>query len=164
MTPEKYWPGIGLRPGGERPDLEPLVLDLYLALYDSIVAHSRRGLNVVAEFGHHDAYSRPRDIFRRCARRLEDLPVLLVGVHCPLEEIMRRRNAGANGSTYVTGTPADPVPEPVRHWEEAVHRPGIYDLEVDTSISSPEACAELIRQRLGERNPRSALMRLMNGG
>lgn len=23
MTPEDYQPGIGLRPGGERPDLEP---------------------------------------------------------------------------------------------------------------------------------------------
>jgi hypothetical protein len=25
MTPERFQPGIGLRPGGERPDLEPLV-------------------------------------------------------------------------------------------------------------------------------------------
>ena len=26
MTPERYQPGIGLRPGGERPDLEPLIV------------------------------------------------------------------------------------------------------------------------------------------
>lgn len=26
MTPNRYQPGIGLRPGGERPDLEPLTL------------------------------------------------------------------------------------------------------------------------------------------
>jgi chloramphenicol 3-O phosphotransferase len=35
-TPERYLPGIGLRPGGERPDLEPFVVASYAALYDSI--------------------------------------------------------------------------------------------------------------------------------
>jgi len=29
MTPARYQPGIGLRPGGERQDLEPLVPILY---------------------------------------------------------------------------------------------------------------------------------------
>ena len=33
MTPDRYQPGIGLRPGGERPDLEPLVATLYRAMY-----------------------------------------------------------------------------------------------------------------------------------
>ena len=32
MTPERYLPGIGLRPGGERPDIEPIVPILYAAL------------------------------------------------------------------------------------------------------------------------------------
>ena len=31
MTPARYQPGIGLRPGGERPDLDPLVPTLYAA-------------------------------------------------------------------------------------------------------------------------------------
>src|SRR5438128_7136265 len=31
MAPERYQPGIGLRPGGERPDLEPLIVVLYRA-------------------------------------------------------------------------------------------------------------------------------------
>ena len=43
MTPARYLPGMGLRPGGERQDLEPLVLTLYRALYESIAAHSREG-------------------------------------------------------------------------------------------------------------------------
>ena len=42
-TPERYRPGIGLRPGGERPDLEPVVALLYAGLYESIAAHSRLG-------------------------------------------------------------------------------------------------------------------------
>src|ERR687897_3936601 len=35
MTPQRYRPGIGLRPGGERPDLEPTIITLYLAMYRS---------------------------------------------------------------------------------------------------------------------------------
>jgi chloramphenicol 3-O phosphotransferase len=36
---------------------------------------------------------------------------------------------------------------------EVVHAHGGYDLEVDTSILSPEQCAELIRGRLLEGPP-----------
>ncbi len=68
--PRRYSPGIGLRPGGERPNLEPYVVASFAALYKSIAAHSRQGLNVVAEFGHHDDYSVPRGILPDCARRL----------------------------------------------------------------------------------------------
>ncbi len=144
MTPARYQPGIGLRPGGERPDLEPLVSVLYSAMYESIAAHSRLGLNVVVDVGHHDVYAVPRGILPDCARRLQGLPVLFVGVRCPLDVIMeRRRNTG-----WTTDSADAPVPRPVRLWQEAVHIPGIYDLEVDTSLLSPEECAELIRERL----------------
>lgn len=152
VTPERYRPGIGLRPGGERPDLEPFVAGCYAALYESIAAHSRLGLNVVVDVGHHDAYSVPRGILADCARRLAGLPVLFVGVRCPIETIMARRNAGQPGreGTYVTGGTDDPIPEPVRRWQREVHRPGSYDLELDTSLLSPEQCAARIRRRLDD--------------
>src|SRR5215510_12463816 len=63
-TPARLQPGIGLRPGGERPDLEPEIVTMYAALYDSIVANSREGLNVAVDVGHHDWYSEPRGILR----------------------------------------------------------------------------------------------------
>ncbi len=73
VTPERYLPGIGLRPGGERPDLEELVPFLYAALYESIAIHAGLGLNVVADLGHHDslfaAARHPRRL-RPQARRL----------------------------------------------------------------------------------------------
>ena len=95
VTPERYDPGIGLRPGGERQDIEALVPVFYAAMYESIAAHSRLGLNVVVDVGHHDAYAAPRKILEDCARRLDELPALLVGVRCPVEVIMeRRRNTG----------------------------------------------------------------------
>lgn len=157
MTPARYLPGIGLRPGGERQDLEPLVPILYSAMYESIAAHSRLGLNVVVDVGHHDAYAIPRGILPECARRLSGLPVLFVGVRCPIEIIMeRRRTTGWN-----VGSSADaPVPGPVRLWQREVHIPGIYDLEVDTSSLSPEECAAVIREHLEHGPPPSAFQRL----
>lgn len=146
-TPPELQPGIGLRPGGERPDLEASVPSLYAALYESIAAHSRLGLNVVADVGHHDAYSRPLNILPRCARRLIGLPVLFVGVRCPIDIILQRRAVSAQGA-YVVGSQQDPIPRPVLLWQEAVHKPGIYDLEVDTSLLSPQDCAGAIQQRL----------------
>jgi chloramphenicol 3-O phosphotransferase len=148
ITPQRLRPGIGLRPGGERPDLEVFVPRMYAAHYESIAAHSRLGLNVVTDVGHHDAYSNPLDCLADCARRLAGLPALLVGVRCPIDIIMQRRAASEAGRGYVTGSSDDPIPLPVRLWQEAVHRPGIYDLEVDTSVLSPEQCAHTIRQRL----------------
>lgn len=155
-TPGRYQPGIGLRPGGERPDLEPLVVTLYRAMYESIAAHSRLGVNVVTDVGHHDAHSVPLGILPDCARRLAGLPVLVVGVRCPLGTVMARRHA-----TWGAG-PADDgsVPGPVRLWQETVHVPGIYDLEVDTSALSPADCADLIRRHLSAGARPSACRRL----
>jgi len=77
VTPPRYRPGMGLRPGGgERPDVEALIPALYAAFYDSVAAHARHGLNVVADVGHHDAYAAPLHPLRDAARRLRGLPAL----------------------------------------------------------------------------------------
>ncbi|NLV91768.1 MAG: chloramphenicol phosphotransferase [Firmicutes bacterium] len=148
MIPKRYHPGIGLRPGGERPDLEPILTKMYSAMYESIAAHSRMGLNVVTDVGHHDWYSRPRGILQDAALRLQGLPVLFVGVRCPLDVIMdRRRATGWQDKDDMS------IPEPVLRWQQAVHEPGIYDLEVDTSLLTPQECAALIQDKLA--NPPS---------
>ncbi|MGG6896573.1 MULTISPECIES: chloramphenicol phosphotransferase CPT family protein [Rhizobium] len=167
ITPARYRPGIGLRPGGERPDLEPLVPRFYAALYASIAAHSHLGLNVVAEFGHHDAYSRPLGILAACARQLAGLPTLFVGVRCPLDVVMQRRLAEGpeRQGVYVAVEAGAPIPPPVVAWQDHVHRPGIYDLEVDTSTKSPQAWSEEIKLALERGIPRpSAFERLAAGG
>jgi chloramphenicol 3-O phosphotransferase len=165
VTPPRYRPGIGLRPGGERPDLEPFVVSSFAALYDSIAAHSRLGINVVVDVGHHDAYSRPLGILRASAKRLDDVPVLFVGVRCPIDVVMARRaESRARGDDhYVTGTPDDPFPAPVRRWQDEVHRPGIYDIEVDTSALTPEGCAAEIQCRLRSGPPGDAFARIAGG-
>lgn len=158
VTPKALHPGIGLRPGGEHPDLEPLVERSYLALYAATAAIAREGLDVAADVGHHNAYSRPLRLWPRCLARLEGLPVLVVGVRCPLEEIMRRRKGSA--AHYARATAAEPVPAPVRRWQEAVHDPGLYDLEVNTARSSPQDCAEAILAALHEAPIQSAAQRI----
>src|SRR5207302_2307097 len=57
--------------------------------------------------------------------------------------IMQRRRA----TWQTTDEEDNPIPAPVRLWQQAVHDPGIYNLEVDTSLLSSEECAALIQQR-----------------
>jgi chloramphenicol 3-O phosphotransferase len=40
------------------------------------------------------------------------------------------------------------MPDRVRQWDRAVHSPGMYDLEVETSILSPDECFQAIEARL----------------
>jgi chloramphenicol 3-O phosphotransferase len=83
--------------------------------------------------------------------------VLFVGVRCPVEVALERRRATWGGVGYNEG---GTVADPVRLWHEAVHRPGIYDLEVDTSVLRPEECADLIAGRLAEGPPPLAFRRI----
>ena len=149
VTPPQYRPGIGLRPagiadqpGGERPEIEPLIPKLYQALYESIAVHLRKGLNVVSDFAHHDDYATLSGVLFDCARQMYGLEAYFVGVRCPAEVVWQRRRETWHREEDL---PADtPVPELVRIWDREVHNPGIYDLEVDTSELNAEACASLI--------------------
>ena len=154
--PDALLPGIGLRPGGERPDLEPMVQRLYRALYQSIAAHALAGFDVVVDIGHHDFYSRPLGILPACAAILAGHDVLFIGVHCPIEAIMARRNADP-GSLYVKGAG---VPEPVQRWQDAVHVPGLYDLELDTATLTPAEAVAAIAQLLAAPPDNRAFTRL----
>jgi chloramphenicol 3-O phosphotransferase len=143
-TPERLQPGIGLRPGEESHPVAVVVPLLYAALYESIAAHSRLGLNVAVDVGHYDPA-----ILADCARRLAGLPVLFVGIRCPVEVIMERR-----------GAPGEPPPEPVLRWQRQVHEHWTYDLDVDTSALTPEQCADAIRRRIGDGPEPTAFARL----
>jgi chloramphenicol 3-O phosphotransferase len=157
VTPARYRPGMGLRPGEEGHQLAPIVPALYDAMYESIAAHSRAGLNVVTDVGHYDAA-----ILAKSARRLLGLPVLFVGVRCPIEVIMERRKAGQAGreGEYLAGSTTGEIPAPILRWQRDVHIPGTYDLEVDTSVLSPRESAAAIQKRLQEGPPPSAFRRL----
>ena len=145
IHPKRYSPGIGFRPTSKGyPALEPIIVKLYEAMYESIAAHSRLGINVVVDVGHHDCYSKPLGIFENCLMRIHRLPVFIVGIRCPVEEIMeRRRNTWSS-----TPSKDEPIPEEVFLWQEEVHKPGIYDLEIDTSQHPSEECAKIIMKSM----------------
>jgi chloramphenicol 3-O phosphotransferase len=130
MTPPRDRPGIGLRPGEPEP---PLLRVLYAALWESVAAHARLGLNVAVDVGVHQA-----DVVEDAERRLAGLQLLRVGVRCPVGTILERRRA--------TGYPDEP--ELAERWERAVHAHWSYDLEVDTSTSTAADCAATILTRL----------------
>jgi chloramphenicol 3-O phosphotransferase len=146
--PETLKPGIGLRPGGERPDLERIIPTLYAALFDSISATARLGLDVVADVGIHDSYSQPLDIWGQYAECLGKLNPLLVGLRCSLEENLRRRDA--SGESYAGTLPGGSVSPFISLWEDAVHRDVEYDLELRTDELSPEECATRVLRRLSQ--------------
>ena len=147
--PEDLRPGIGLRPGGERPDLEDAVVRLYRALFDAVAAHARQGLNVVVDVGLHESYSRPLPVVGDCAQRLAGLPVLFVGVRCAPDVIWQRR-AETWGQHRESADQS--LLDAVARWPGR-SMPSRYDLEVDTSESSPAECAEQVLSRLRDGPP-----------
>jgi len=68
-----------------------------------------------------------------------DMPAYLIGVRCPLDVLERREHSRKN-RTLGQGKLQFPV----------IHKYVEYDLDVDTSILSPEECAIRIRSRLDE--------------
>lgn len=140
-TPPDLMPGIGLRPGGERPHLEPAVVKLYDLLFASIRYAAESGFDVVTDVGMHEDYFSPLYILDRAAKNLGPLGALLIGIDCDIDEIMRRRNADPQGGFYATG---DTPPPPVLRWQEAVHKGKAYDLRLDMGRLSPDQGARNI--------------------
>ena len=153
-------PGIGLRPGGERPDLEPAVIRLYQLLFDTIRLSAEAGFDIVADLGLHEDYSTPLDILGRAARTLARLHPLFIGIDCPIEEIMARRNAAPDygTGTYLTG---EAPPPPVLRWQSAVHAGKDYDLRLDMAALTPEEGARRLAELLAAPPFRPALTRLI---
>jgi chloramphenicol 3-O phosphotransferase len=162
-TPPSLQPGVGLRPGRGQvgAGVEAYVPVLYAALYESVAAHARLGLDVVMDVNHHESYSSSHGILRDCARRLSGLPVLFVGVRCPVDVIWERRAATWG---QVRGSVPDDVTAAVELAQVASHAHGPYDLEIDTSTQSPEEGAELIGRRLAGGPPGSAFHRYAASG
>jgi chloramphenicol 3-O phosphotransferase len=156
-TPPSLQPGVGLRPltalGQVDLRVEAYVPTLFAALYESVAVHARLGLDVVMDVNHHESYSRPYDILSGCARRLAGLPVLFVGVRCPVGVIWERRAATWG---QVRGSAAPDLVAAVELAQTATHAHGRYDLEIDTSASTPAEGAEAIGRRLADGPPGSA--------
>jgi chloramphenicol 3-O phosphotransferase len=144
--PAALLPGIGLRPGGERPDLEANLPALFGACFSAMADFAGHGFDVVADLGLHSHYARPFDPMALLRDELAGLSLLFVGVHCDIETIMARRNADPQGGFYASGPG---IPAPVQNWQDAVHAGKDYHLELDMGRLKPEDGAERIAKALG---------------
>ncbi len=122
----------------------PVGRRLMSGMHQTIAALSRAGNNVVAE---HVLVE--RQWLEECTRLFSALPALFVGVLCPLD-VLEQREAARKDRTLGQA----------RAQFHLVHAHSIYDLEVDTSKSSAEACALQIKQRLEDGSLPEAFKRL----
>jgi chloramphenicol 3-O phosphotransferase len=117
---------------------------LVAAMHRAIVAVSASGMNVIADH----VLVEPAWV-DDCARLFSPLPAYLAGVRCPLE-VLEQREAARRDRTLGQARLQYPV----------IHAHGLYDVEVDTSVSSPEECARQIVARLEDGRPPEAFRRL----
>lgn len=118
---------------------------LFGAMHHAIAAAARQGMNVVADH----VLVEPRWV-AECAVLFHDLPAWLVAVRCPLSVLEARERARKNRTLGQA-----------RAQFELVHAHAVYDLEVDTSLMSPEECARAIKGCLESGAPPTAF-RLLN--
>lgn len=90
---------------------------------------------------------------RDAARQLGDYRVYLVGVHCDLHELRRREKERGD-----RGTGRAEAQVPIVH--RLVQSYGGYDLDVDTSQTTPHDCARVLKQFLDAGAVPTALSRI----
>jgi len=133
MLPERYlnrplWDDVlGLADeAGEMGDC------LVHGMHQAISALSLAGINVLA-----DHVLVEQNWVDECAELFAELPAYLIGVQCPLEVLVERERSRKN-RTLGQAKLQFPV----------IHKYSIYDLEVDSSLLTPEECARAIIVRI----------------
>lgn len=110
------------------PRLGELALRILDAMYRGAAAMANGGTPVILDDVIYD-----RRVLSLAAEALRTTPTLFVGVRCPVEAAVERERSRG-----------DRAPGGAVVFDRAVHSPGIYDVEVDTSIEDPDQCAAII--------------------
>jgi len=117
---------------------------LVSGMHHSIAALARSGNNVVA-----DHVLVEPSWLEECVEIFREFPVLFVGVQCPLDVLEERESQRKDRTLGQAKAQFD-----------LVHAHGIYDLEVNTALLSPEECALQITNYLNSQKSFSAFERL----
>jgi chloramphenicol 3-O phosphotransferase len=113
---------------------------LMSGMHHAIAALARAGNHIVADHVLVD----PRWV-DECGRLFCDLPAYFVAVRCPLSVLEQREKHRQDRTLGQACAQFD-----------LVHARGVYDLEVDTSLASPEQCAQQIVDMLRSGRPPQA--------
>jgi len=141
MMPEQYWdhpdgltfetieqdghPAVVIRSG-------PMAERTFRGMRHAMAAMAREGNNLIID----DVMI--ADELTEYRTLLADFTLHVVGVFAPLDVLEERERART-----------DRMPGLARWQFDRVHRGKSYDLELDTSRQTPQACAEAIKQRFG---------------
>ena len=117
---------------GKAVEAGELGMSLFSSMHHAIAAVALRGTNVIA-----DHVFVERDWVNECAQLFAGMNAYLVGIQCPLD-VLEQRERDRKDRTLGQA----------RAQYELIHKYTRYDLEVDTSTSSPEECAQQIIERL----------------
>ena len=128
----------------DAPRLGPVAYQWLAGMYASFAALAIAGINLIVD----DVIYDPK-VLQLAVKRLADLPVLFVGLHCPVEEVVRREQARG-----------DRAPGGAAIFHGLVHTHGVYDLQVDTAQRSPTECAEQIQVALQYQQRQTAFVQL----
>jgi chloramphenicol 3-O phosphotransferase len=105
---------------------------LFSGMHHAIVAAAQQGNNVIA-----DHVFVEKAWVDECTQLFAGMNAYLIGVRCPLEVLEQRERSRQ-----------DRTLGQARLQYDVIHQYTCYDLEVDTSILSPEECARKIIERL----------------
>lgn len=122
----------------------PLCQSFFSGFHHSLGALASAGNNLIV-----DDVLLERRWLREAVEALATYEVCFVGVHCPVDIAEERERAR---SDRIAGT--------ARGQFKQVHAHGVYDVEVDTSILTPEACAARILETQQQAPRPSAFKRL----
>jgi chloramphenicol 3-O phosphotransferase len=114
-------------------------------MYHAMAAWSEVGNHLIADVVIHE-----ESILQAAVEALYALPAWLISVYCPLEVAEQREQARAERR----------APGGARVFFEGVYRQDVYDLRVDTTLSSPEECAGRIREYVQSGQPPTAFRQL----
>jgi chloramphenicol 3-O phosphotransferase len=136
------------------PSREKFTLDEWASFwrgaYGAIAAFARAGNSAVVDIIAMKAFW-----LSDLAEAFDGVDALFVGVRCPLDIAEAREHIRVDAK--------DPIERRAigiaRRQFEIVHEHGIYDVEVDTSLLSPDQCAAMVIDRLNS-GPREAFANL----
>ena len=147
MMPER---DIFGEPGS--PEWQPLFNRMLSGFHHSVAALAAAGSNLVVDHLLVQGVE-PQTWLAECLDVLTPFTVYFIGVHCPLEELRRREMARGDRG----------IGQAERQFNR-VHRHGVYDLELDTSVLSAEECALKIKELVEQDAHPQALITLRRDG
>jgi chloramphenicol 3-O phosphotransferase len=134
-----HWPEEGSQ-DGLVIETGPRGHQLMSGMHQAIAALAWAGNNVIADHVLLEA-----GWVRECAELFAELPALFVGIHCPLAVVEQRERDRGNRTLGQA-----------RAQFYRVHAHGLYDLELDTALDTPDVCALRIQERLESGIPPTA--------